>query len=495
MNNEFLTANEEYCAKRKSDILCAPDNLEIKGKIYYVSSDGNDENDGTSPNSAWRTLDRVNKSWFCAGDGVLFRRGDLFRGEVYTKAGVTYGAYGEGEKPKFFGWDEDLAKCGLWTLFDAEKNIWKYVKKLPDAGTLVFDGGKAHSRKLIPSYVNLQFVCRGDESRVFDMRTEMTNDLDIFWKFDTLLHRRPSHGMDFPIPQTGNDCYGELYLKCDRGNPGEVFDSIEAVVDRRAFWIKKNENVHIDNICMKYYCFGVSSVGTTVGLSVTNCEIGWVGGNIQHYAGTDPNYPEGTRGSVTRFGNAVEIYGGCENYTVSNCYIYQSYDAGITHQLNTRKKAVMKDVSYTDNLIEYCVYGIEYFLDQLDGENESYMENVRISGNIIRNTGYGWGQQRHNTNTPAAIKSWSFTNPARNYSVCNNIFDRSAYRLLHLVAYDLASCPKMSGNTYIQSLGGMLGQYGENADSEPPICIFDENAEQTVKSVFCEDDAKVYIIK
>ncbi len=494
VTKEFLQQQEEYCESRKNEILNSRDELAISGTVYYVSSHGDDANDGKTPEKAWKTLNRVNKSWLCSGDGVLFRRGDLFRGEVYTQSGVTYGAYGEGDKPKFYGWDEDLASPVLWTLADVEKNIWKYVKKLPDAGTLVFDGGKAHSRKLIPSYKNLQFVCRDDESRVFDMCDEMTRDLDIFWRFDAKLHRNPSKGEDFPVPMTGGDCYGELYLRCDRGNPGEVFDSIEAVVDRRAFWIKKNENVRVDNICMKYYCFGVSSVGTTVGLSVTNCEIGWVGGNIQNYNGTDPNYPKGGRGSVTRFGNAVEIYGGCEDYTVSNCYIYQSYDAGITHQINTKKKVLMTGIRYTDNLIENCVYGIEYFLDQLDGESESYMDDVVISGNIIRFSGCGWGQQRHNTDTPALIKGWSFANTARSFEISDNIFDRSAYRMLHLVAKKDGYCPKMRGNTYIQTLSGMLGQYGGNEIEEPEILGFDETAEEKISNIFGDKDAKVYYI-
>lgn len=488
----MIQATEKLCEKRKKEIIEAPDTLKVKGTTYYVSADGDDNSDGKTPDTAWKTLDRVNKSWLCEGDGVLFRRGDLFRGEVYTRAGVSYGAYGEGEKPKFYGWDEDLARAELWTEFDSEHHIWKYVKKLPDPGTLVFNDGAEHSRKLIPSYKNLQFVCRDDESRVFDMKTEMTCDLDIFWKFDTLLHRRPSKGEDFPVPEANGDCKGELYLRCDGGNPGEVFDSIEAVVNRRAFWIKKNKNVTVDNICMKYYCFGVSSVGTTVGLTVTNCEIGWMGGNIQHYDGTDPNYLKGGRGAVTRFGNAIEIYGSCDDYTVSNCYIYQIYDAAVTHQINTRKKAVMTNVRYTDNLIEKCVYGIEYFLDQIDGERESYMENITMSGNIIRFSGYGWGQQRHNTDTPALIKGWSFVNTARNYTVCNNIFDRSAYRMLHLVALKDEYCPDMHGNTYIQTRGGMLGQYGGNENGEPEILMFDENAEKTINEVFGDKEAKVY---
>ena len=57
------------------------------------------------------------------------------------------------------------------------------------------------------------------------------------------------------------------------------------------------------------------------------------------------------------------------NYQVSNCYIYQAYDAGVTHQVTTwGKKRVMSNVLYKDNLIEKCVYSIEYFLEMNNGD-------------------------------------------------------------------------------------------------------------------------------
>ena len=39
-----------------------------------------------------------------AGDAVLLKRGDIFRGNlVSAKSGVSYGAYGEGDKPCIYG--------------------------------------------------------------------------------------------------------------------------------------------------------------------------------------------------------------------------------------------------------------------------------------------------------------------------------------------------------------------------------------------------------
>lgn len=154
----------------------------------------------------------------------------------------------------------------------------------------------------------------------------------------------------------------------------------------------------------------------------------------------------------------------------------------------------MTGIRYTGNLIEKCVYGIEYFLDQIEGERESYMENVEMSNNFIRLSGYGWGQQRHNFHTPALIKGWSYINTARNYRIHHNIFDRCAYRMLHLVALKDEYCPKMQDNIYIQHYGGMIGQYGGNEEAEPEILIFDEMAEDKITRVLGEEHPKVYHI-
>lgn len=493
---EFLKQNDALFEERKQAILQAEDHLKISGTAYYVSNEGLDTNDGKSPATAWKTLDRVSAAYLNPGDGVFFRRGDLFRGKVMAKEGVSYGAYGTGEKPKLYGSQCSLADPALWELYDAEHHIWRTTEKYLDSGTLVFNDGEFHSRKLIPSYKNLQFVCRDDESKPFTVQNEMTRDLDLFYEDDSYLSRIPSKGEDFPVPFFWERSCGYLYLRCDRGNPGEVFEEIESTARTHMFKVGSNPNVTIDNLCIKYVgMHGVAAGGYVVGLTVTNCEFGWIGGSLQHYFGTDPNYPQGGRGTVTRFGNAIEVYGGCKDYTVCNNYIYEVYDAGITHQVSTSRKVSMDGVLYRGNAIEKCVYGIEYFMEQLKGESESMMENVVMEENFIRLGGYGWGQQRHNFYTPALIKGWSYSNPARNYVIRNNIFDRCAYRMLHLVALEQESCPTMSGNTYIQYRGGKIGQYGGNKNGEPENMFFDSRAEEKIQTVLGETDAKVYIIE
>jgi hypothetical protein len=78
------------------------------GATFHVSSAGADDRDGLSPETAWSTLDRVNGGPLRPGDRVLFRRGDAWRGQLRPWSGaegapVTYGAFGEGPKPRLLG--------------------------------------------------------------------------------------------------------------------------------------------------------------------------------------------------------------------------------------------------------------------------------------------------------------------------------------------------------------------------------------------------------
>jgi hypothetical protein len=79
--------------------------------IYYVSPKGDDASDGRSEAKAWRSVAKVNAASFNPGDQILFARGGEWRDSL--KAGssgaagkpIVYGAYGKGEKPRFWGSD------------------------------------------------------------------------------------------------------------------------------------------------------------------------------------------------------------------------------------------------------------------------------------------------------------------------------------------------------------------------------------------------------
>jgi uncharacterized protein YjdB len=86
------------------------------GTIYYVDSmEGDDENAGTSPASAWKTLDKLNATTFQPGDAILFEAGGTWTGKLHPKGSGSDGLpiqidkYGEGPKPLLAGDGADAA--------------------------------------------------------------------------------------------------------------------------------------------------------------------------------------------------------------------------------------------------------------------------------------------------------------------------------------------------------------------------------------------------
>ena len=77
---------------------------------YYVSaSKGNDQNTGLSPEKAWKTISKVNKSRFYPGDFILFKKDEIWREQLKVPSSgsenksITFGAYGHGRKPIISG--------------------------------------------------------------------------------------------------------------------------------------------------------------------------------------------------------------------------------------------------------------------------------------------------------------------------------------------------------------------------------------------------------
>lgn len=81
---------------------------------YYVDSvSGSDANTGTAATRAWKTLDRVNRQTFLAGDKLSFKAGTSYSGQLQprgsgaviggTPAPIIVGRYGRGPNPRLDG--------------------------------------------------------------------------------------------------------------------------------------------------------------------------------------------------------------------------------------------------------------------------------------------------------------------------------------------------------------------------------------------------------
>ena len=109
----------------------------VQAKNYYVSSNGNNSNDGLTEVTSWQTIAKVNSFIFGWGDFILFKRGDTFYGSiVVSRSNLNFGAYGSGAKPIITG----LSTVTGWVNLGG--NIWEApITQAPIGVNLVLRDG------------------------------------------------------------------------------------------------------------------------------------------------------------------------------------------------------------------------------------------------------------------------------------------------------------------------------------------------------------------
>lgn len=516
--DELFEEGEKYVASldvttdaRINEIRSTESEYTVKpgGKVYYLSSTSGDAS-GTgleeySPKLI-KSLDEVSLMPLNPGDVVLFKRGDTFRGKMTAKAGVTYSAFGYGDKPILTRSPANIATKSKWVLDYEDKEtgakIWKYVDyNIVDAGAinLIDSSGEVFvCYKEIPSFQDGRFWVRGEKGVTeYDYKKELDHN---FMYFHEAMYSIGTNGELVPttasVPGTG--AVGPIYLRCDEGNPGALFNEITFNLKTNVISCGGANGVTIDNLCILYFGSHGIGAGTIHNLTVRNCEIGWGGGSFQHY-GT------GNTGDVTRFGNGIEIYGGLVNYVIENCYVYQIYDAGITHQISSTSDGnySMEGVYYLNNILTHSTYNIEYFMSknsstEADGKTlltrERMMKDVYFTDNIVRLAGYGWGVQRPDS-APSNIKGWTHNNFCDNYVIENNVFDRCVnlrqgedYVIQVGSSFD-NSTPYLKNNIFVQTPGRTLMRFGK---ATYPTEI---DSQETVLNSFAGDGNKLYLYR
>ncbi len=440
---EQLAEYEKKKTRRREEILNTP-NMEIPkdAEVFYLSNNGDDNNDGKTPATAFATLKRFNECGAPEGAYLCLERGSAFRGQLVIRKPLTVTAYGEGPKPQILGSPFDGTKHGSWE--EVSKNIWRFSEIFyEDIGMLFINNASVFARKIAPQY------CA--DGKVYDFKTGRE------WKDHTSLQENLEFVLDFggPVFKSAEGAY--LYFYCDKGNPAEVYENIEFAYAPHTIAVQTNRDVTIDNVCLHYTGGHGVSCASMTNLIVKNCEVGFIGGCRHGYTAD---------GRPIRYGNGIEIYGGCDNYQIDNCWIYECYDAGITHQFfgnNLEMSMIMKNVHYTNNVIERCVYNIEYFNSETSAEGyERYSENVYINNNILTHAGYGFGAQRPDTTVDSHLKSWEFINTQKgDFIIEDNLFMYSNYMMVHTVGEHESDAPTLRNNVFVQFEGGQFGRFGK----------------------------------
>ncbi len=399
---------EKESAELKAKILSAADTVKAENITYYLSENGNDLNNGLTPETAIKTFDRLAELSLSEGDAILLKRGDTFRlnDMFWIKAdNIKIGAYGEGEKPLLLGSVRDYADSSIWekTEFD---NIWVTYcpKSVKRAGGMFFNGDE----------------CYGD------------------WKFT--LDRLYENG-DF---YNDND-NEKLYLYFENGNPGEYFESIEISTTNAAIRASYISGLYAENINFKYFTVGAFHLGEVSNITVTNCVVGWCGGAFFSY-NKDTDY-------VSRYGNSFQVWYTAKNIDVNNCWFYEQFDAALTFQGFGAQPADFSNIVFRDNLIEKCSMNIEFWVGKAGKDRHiSTIDNILYKGNIIRFSGYGWaGRQREKLENQASLLGWNYHYESmKSFIISDNILDCADSHMIYTEGPDKQPGLSVFNNTYYQ---------------------------------------------
>ena len=457
------------------------------GTAYYVSNDGDDNNDGLTPETAWQTLEKVvevNGFWgdaplLKAGDAVFFRRGDIFRlkeigwdpylGDQMAlhllADGITYSAYGEGEKPIITESTENGSGSEKWNLVyedDSGKKIWQYYRDMRDVARLVLNDGEVLTPRVYEYYDENGYIsCEATgwwqheaegvtlKDRLLPLEESMTEDLTII--------SRPFR-ME-PEANWINGDVGPLYLRCDKGNPGELYQSIEfteyqlgGIVQVRA------SNLVFDNISFRcngsayMKCDDWKEVQNTV---IQNCEFAYGGCCVTFY-----EKREGGNAVVVPQGDG--IYNIVRNTTIQNNYFHDGATTSVTYEGDNfdDKDAVDGYFHYLNN-VSLDTNGI-----RLDSTADAlkFLDSVKVCGNQVWNTG-GMDQGK------LIYSEGSLVMMPNNYGECvieDNVFygtknGHAMNALLDIFLYDFEDAgytrPQFGNNTYVQYEGRNFGDF------------------------------------
>lgn len=475
LDNQFESAKKSILTS-KSDYLATGD-----GRIYYVAPDGNDANDGMSQETPWATIGRVNQASLTPGSVVLFRRGGVWnnQGALQCQAGVTYSAYGTGAKPMLSNYAQGN-RASDWTA--VAPNIWVY------SGSYSSELQNDHpNNPLLPgSYIT---SLNEDTSRNDDIGTIVFSRADgtVGWGVKTMKYNgedacvaigtvssgfgtvtrnkesfRGGKDLAYNLEFYHDPNESRVYLYWDQGNPADCFTDIKLVV--RGYLVAGSaDQVTLDNLALKYAgCHGVS-VGDASNFTVKNCEIEWIGGSIQLY-------DFGGRNCPTRFGEGIQNWGSCNGFIIQNNYIGQVYDGAISSQKSVSSQTmhcVMQNVTVTGNVCDYNSFSIELWLvltAEQGGKEDFKFKNWNISGNMIRNTGLGFGQTRWDAGTSAATNSMGWPAPVYENVVCTeNTFWNFKDHVMDGMSWGM-ELYQFFGNTVVQEYGMKFGDLCKDFD-------------------------------
>lgn len=380
---------------------------------YYISNNGNDNNNGLSEETPWQTINKVNATTFNAGDNILFERGGVWREELIIQQSgtaqnyITYSVYGSGNKPRILGSN----RAEAWT--EVQDNIWESSTELiaPRQRT-------GHSTTNHPASIFFEekngAITWGNMENIHLNNEGAPKDI---------CERDRDNGFSL-MDEEYDWCWGDnhIYVYCTE-NPGDRYNCVE--VPQRMTAIKMashnaQEYIKIENLELMFTVKHGVDCGWPMayelrGLQVLNCHIGFLG----------------TKGAASSMG--LQVWH--SDMLIRGNEIHDCGRRNISYNVysDTRTESLVFENVIIDNNELYNGYhttGVDLSAGYADEFN-----NFTISNNYI------WDNPDYNTqNAPNGFSSmgvYLYSGPAtyNNFKVYNNVF--SFIKQKHLIANSL----------------------------------------------------------
>lgn len=335
---------------------------------YYIdNTNGIDNNSGTSPEYAIKTIEQLHSIDLLPGDSVLFKKGNWWRYQLKLLSGdsssdIYYGAYGDGPLP-IISTSLNMNKNSDWTL--ESENIWQCKTDFSsDVGNIIFNN-EHHTglKKWNLSGLHVQ----GDY--YYDLSTGTLSMFSV-------------------------------------ENPGQLYNEIECAVRYDAVEMTNTSYVTIEHLAIKYSAAHGFGGSNTSHITIRNCEISWIGGG-------DLNMD----GSTIRYGNGVEFWCDAEHNTVENNKIWEIFDTGVTNQCHSG--STQSDIVYRNNVIWNCGMSA---LEIWNRPATSITENIFFENNTCVNMGQGWSADQRSDNLATCFAEFTNESQTSNINIQNNIF-------------------------------------------------------------------------
>lgn len=360
----------------------------------YLSALGSDLNDGRTPETAWRTIEKLNRE-LPAGGTAYLRCGDVFYGTIEVKGGLDSSrrtivtSFGDGPKPIVSRtknikndpglWRTDSFRFGSWYMDLANPSNYAGVATdNANPGFLLVDGEVKPWRHFCHDDINRQWDFAGEGGRLYVYSTN---------------------------------------------NPALLARDIRVAVDGTGILIHSHtavSNIAVHAVGGHGICAGWYPE-PTVDMRISDCYFENIGGAelLSH------------KSRRVRYGNAVEFGSNCADAIVERCKVKGVYDVAFTMQ-GTPTSTGWNDIHIRNCHVEDSSQAFEIWCKK--AAPGMGFTRCSFTGNRTYNVGGGWGAlSRPNRAVATPLLVYRMETEVVDITIADNTFEKNPLGLIFVL--------------------------------------------------------------